>query len=221
MTRFRKILEPFHIGKVETRNRIIQTAAGTSFWSPGDRRVTEKALAYYEAVARGGAGLIMMESPITEAPFDEPGDIRMRLDDDCYVEQVAELVRVIHKHGCPTFMQFYHRGPWIQPYAPSRPRYAASAVPPVVSEFDLPNIGAPRELSVSEIGDLIEPLCRLCCSGKESRIRRCRAECRGRSSFFQLSFPFYQQKDGRVRFPNHRRPKPFPSRHGQSNQGCL
>ncbi len=78
----------------------------------------------------------------------------MRLDDDHYLEQVSELVGVIHKHGCPTFMQFYHRGPWLQPYAPHRPRYAASAVPPVQSEFDLPNAGAPRAPSVSEIQNL-------------------------------------------------------------------
>jgi 2,4-dienoyl-CoA reductase (NADPH2) len=155
MTDFTKILEPFHIGKVQTRNRIIKTAAGTSFWTPGEQRVTDKALAYYEAVARGGAGLIMMESPITEDPFDEPGDIRMRLDDDRYIDQVAELVSVIHKHGCPTFMQFYHRGPWVQPYAANRPRYAASPIAPVTSEFDLPNEGLPRELTIPEIDDLV------------------------------------------------------------------
>jgi 2,4-dienoyl-CoA reductase (NADPH2) len=154
MTKFQKLLEPFHIGKVKTRNRIIKTAAGTSFWSPGDRRVTDKALAYYEAVARGGVGLIMMESPIVEHPFDAPGDVRMRLDEDRYIEEIGELVRAIHKHGCPTFMQFYHRGPWSQPYAPNRPRYAASAVRPVVSEFDLPGIGGPRELTISEIEEL-------------------------------------------------------------------
>jgi len=111
MKKFRKLLEPFHIGKVETRNRMIKTAAGTSFWSPGERRVTERALAYYEAVAKRGVGLIMMESPIVEHPFDAPGDVRMRLDDDRYIGEISELVKVIHKHRCPTFMQFYHRGP--------------------------------------------------------------------------------------------------------------
>ena len=155
MNEFRRLLEPFHIGKVKTRNRIIKTAAGTSFWSPGDRRVTDMALAYYEAVAKGGAGLIMMESPIVEYPFDAPGDVRMRIDDDRYIEELSELVGVIHKHGCPTFMQFYHRGPWIQPYAPDRPRYAASAVKPLASEFDLPGEGVPRELTIPEIEGLI------------------------------------------------------------------
>jgi 2,4-dienoyl-CoA reductase (NADPH2) len=153
---FRRLLEPSSIGKVKTRNRIIKTAAGTSFWSPGERRVTDKALAYYDAVARGGAGLIMMESPIVEYPFDEPGDVRMRIDDDRFIPQLTELVGVIHKHGCPTFVQFYHRAPWDQPYAQNRPRYAASAVKPVESQFDFPSEGSPRELTVEEIVELVK-----------------------------------------------------------------
>ncbi|HEX2964159.1 MAG TPA: FAD-dependent oxidoreductase [Syntrophorhabdaceae bacterium] len=156
MQSFSKLLEPSSIGKVKTKNRIIKTAAGTSFWSPGERRITDMALAYYEAVARGGAGLIMMESPIVEYPFDEPGDIRMRIDDDRYIPQLRELTDIIHKYECPTFIQFYHRGPWNQPYAQHRPRYAASAVKPTESEFDFPSEGVPRELTLEEIAELVQ-----------------------------------------------------------------
>ncbi len=156
MKTFSKLLEPSSIGKIKTRNRIIKTAAGTSFWSPGERRITGMALAYYEAVARGGAGLIMVESPIVEYPFDEPGDVRMRIDDDRFIPQLKELTDVIHKYGCPTFVQFYHRGPWNQPYAQHRPRYAASAVKPPESEFDFPAEGVPRELTVEEIAELVQ-----------------------------------------------------------------
>ncbi len=152
--KFRKLLEPFHIGKVKTRNRIIKTASGTSFWSPGERRVTEKGLAYYEALARGGVGLIMFESPIVEYPFDEPGDVRLRIDDDRYIEEIAQLPAVIHKHGCPVFVQFYHRGPWLQPYAANRPHVAASPVVPPSGEFDLHGDEPPRELTISEIQEL-------------------------------------------------------------------
>ncbi|HUJ70114.1 MAG TPA: FAD-dependent oxidoreductase [Syntrophorhabdales bacterium] len=154
MKNFTRLLEPFHIGKVKTRNRIIKTASGTSLWSPGERRVTEKGKAFYEALARGGVGLIMVESPIVEYPFDEPGDVRMRIDDDRYISEVSEIADVIHRHGCPAFVQIYHRGPWTQPYAPNRPHIAASPVVPEYSEFDLHATTPPKELSITEINEL-------------------------------------------------------------------
>jgi 2,4-dienoyl-CoA reductase (NADPH2) len=151
---FQKLLEPYHIGKVKTRNRIIKTASGTSFWNPGEHRVTEKGKAFYEALARGGVGLIMVESPIVEYPFDEPGDVRLRIDDDKYIHDHSEIADVIHKHGCPAFVQFYHRGPWLQPYALHRPHIAASAVRAPVTDFDLHGEAAPKELTLAEIDEL-------------------------------------------------------------------
>ena len=153
-TEFQKLLEPYHIGKVKTRNRIIKAASGTSFWNPGEHRVTEKGKAFYEALARGGVGLIMVESPIVEYPFDEPGDVRLRIDDDKYIQDISEIAEVIHKHGCPAFVQFYHRGPWLQPYALHRPHIAASPVRAPVLDFDLHGEAAPRELTIAEIDEL-------------------------------------------------------------------
>src|SRR4030042_705611 len=88
---FHKLLEPFHIGKVKTRNRIIKAASGTSFWNPGEHRITEKGKAFYESLAKGGVGLIIVESPIVEYPFDEPGDVRLRIDDDRHIKELREV----------------------------------------------------------------------------------------------------------------------------------
>jgi 2,4-dienoyl-CoA reductase-like NADH-dependent reductase (Old Yellow Enzyme family) len=96
----------------------------------------------------------MVESPIVEYPFDEPGDQRLRIDDDKYIQDISEIAEVIHKHGCPAFVQLYHRGPWLQPYALHRPHIAASSVRPPVSEFDLHGEAAPRELTIAEIDEL-------------------------------------------------------------------
>ena len=153
-TAFERLMSPGLIGSVRTRNRIIKTASGTSFWNQGERRVSEKGIAFYEALARGGVGLIMFESPIVEYPFDEPGDVRVRIDDDRYVEDVAQIPQAIHRYGCPVFVQFYHRGPWLQPYAPNRPHVAASPVVPPPAEFDLHGLTPPRELSIGEIEEL-------------------------------------------------------------------
>ena len=157
-SRFYKLLEPFQIGQLKIKNRMFKTGSGTNLWDPGEHRISEKALAFYGAVARGGVGLVVVESPIMESPFDEPGDLRYRIDDDKYIPDIRELTQAIHRHNCPAFVQLYHRGPWPQPYAPRREQVAASAYnPPIVqSEFDHHGEKAPRPLTIPEIEEIAE-----------------------------------------------------------------
>ncbi len=111
-TRFEKLLEPGYIGKVRTRNRMIKAANGTSFIEPSGY-VGERALAYYETMAKGGVGLIIVESCGVEYPLGvQHPPVQCHLDDDKYIPSYRELTGVIHKHGCPAFIQFQHAGPW-------------------------------------------------------------------------------------------------------------
>ncbi len=61
MKRLEKLLEPYHIGSVKTRNRIIKTGATTLYWHQDELHMNKRTLAYYEAIARGGVGLIIQE----------------------------------------------------------------------------------------------------------------------------------------------------------------
>ena len=61
-TKFEKLLEPYHIGSVKTRNRLIKSGAGLRYRANGDNPVTEKAKVSHESFAKGGVGLIIMES---------------------------------------------------------------------------------------------------------------------------------------------------------------
>jgi 2,4-dienoyl-CoA reductase (NADPH2) len=147
--RFEKLLEPGYIGPVKTRNRIIKTAAGTHWSNQEHFHMNPKTLGFYEAVARGGVGLIIVESPSIDYPA--AGE-RHRLDDDKYIDSYRELTEVIHKHGCPTFLQFYHNGPMGQPGSP----YVVCSSPVVVeSELDLHN-QPPRELTITEIEEIVD-----------------------------------------------------------------
>src|SRR4030065_2533848 len=96
---FEKLLEPYHIGRVQTRNRIVKTAAQTYFFDSGEHRISVRAKAFYEALARGGVGLIIVETPAMEYPLRETGDRRFRIDDDKFIKNVSELTKVIHTHG--------------------------------------------------------------------------------------------------------------------------
>jgi 2,4-dienoyl-CoA reductase (NADPH2) len=152
---FEKLLEPYHIGRVQTRNRMVKTASQTYFFDSGEHRISERAKAFYEALARGGVGLIIVETPAMESPLSEIGDRRFRIDDDKYIKDISELTKVIHKHGCPTFVQFYHRGPWGGVYALMAPPIAASAVT-IKSEYDVHEETPPRAITISEIEELVD-----------------------------------------------------------------
>src|SRR3972149_7568734 len=110
--KFKKILEPGRIGSVKTRNRIVKTGAGTFMWHQDETSMNAAILAYYESLARGGVGLLIVESPTIDYPLGARWRHRYRIDDDRYIQGLSELVAVIRKHSCPVFMQMNHDGPW-------------------------------------------------------------------------------------------------------------
>jgi len=109
---FEKLMQPANIGPVKTRNRIIKTANGTSFLEPTGY-IGDRAKAYYEAMAKGGVGLLIVESCGVEYPLGvQHPPVQFHLDDDKYIPNYHELTDVIHRQGCPAFIQFQHAGPW-------------------------------------------------------------------------------------------------------------
>jgi len=157
--RFEKLLEPYHIGPVKTRNRIIKTGASMMYWHEDELHMNERTKSYYEAIARGGVGLLIVESTTIDYPLGVRWRTRYRMDDDKFIQGMSELTQVIHRHGCPTFMQMWHDGPWQNPLFPN--------LPPV---YDGPPIGAspvnlnvegdfhrdvPRVLTIPEIEEIV------------------------------------------------------------------
>lgn len=156
---FERLLQPGKIGSVTTRNRIVKTGASMCYWHSDHVRMSEKAKAYYGAVARGGVGLLIIESPAVDWPHGSRWKERYRIDDDRYIEGMAELAEAIHVHGCPTFVQMWHDGPW------QNPLFGAPGLfegPPIgASPVNLEAIGdfhrdVPRPLSVGEIEEIID-----------------------------------------------------------------
>jgi len=153
--KFQKLLEEGQIGRVRTRNRMIKTANGTSFIEPTGY-VGDRALAYYETMAKGGVGLLITESCGVEYPLGvQHPPVQFHLDDDKYIPSYAELVKVIHKHGCPTFIQFQHAGPWNPTgLLPKRDTKAASAL--TQEELPGPGFAVPRGMSHAEVLEYID-----------------------------------------------------------------
>ncbi|HEX2964653.1 MAG TPA: FAD-dependent oxidoreductase [Syntrophorhabdaceae bacterium] len=146
---FEKLLEPYHIGSVKTRNRMIKSAAGLQYWIQGDNPVTKKALYFFDALARGGVGLIIMESPSIEA-----GGKSFRLDNEKHIKAMSEVTGIIHQHGCPVFVQLANMSNWNMRKSPEYDTRGASPVC-VFSEMD--NHGfMPRELTIPEIKEIVQ-----------------------------------------------------------------
>jgi 2,4-dienoyl-CoA reductase (NADPH2) len=157
---FEKLLEPYHIGSVKTRNRIIKTGASTLYSHEDELHMNKTMLAFYEAIARGGVGLLIVESPTIDYPSSSRWSQLFRLDHDKYIEGMSELVQVIHKQGCPTFMQMVHLGPWQNPLFPNEP--PISDLPPVGAspvKLDAPGDfqrDLIRELTIPEIEEIVD-----------------------------------------------------------------
>ncbi len=106
---FEKLLEPFAIRDVKLRNRIVKPAQGMVF-ATDDGYVTDRNRGYYETLAKGGVGLVIVEIACVDFPVGASGPAHLAIDDDRYLPGLGALTKAIHQYGCPTFVQLGHAG---------------------------------------------------------------------------------------------------------------
>ena len=70
--RFTKLFEPGQIGSLKLKNRLVRTAAGVDYLDENDFVKLEQELPFYEALARGGVGLIGLGGTILDYPRCSP-----------------------------------------------------------------------------------------------------------------------------------------------------
>ncbi len=156
--RLESLMEPGSIGSLRTKNRIIKTAAGTGY-ADKDGNPTDRMADFYAAIAKGGAGLVIVENCAVEWPRGaHVVPTGFRLHDEACVPLHARMVAEIHKHDCPVFVQLMHAGPWFAklPGLGPQERITASTIseedmPPSVWEW-VPG----KELTVPEIHDVVD-----------------------------------------------------------------
>src|SRR4030042_607899 len=92
------LFSPIRIGKMELENRIVMSPMDVDQAMPGEGSVTDSMIAYYEARARGGVGLM-----ITGHAFvDLRGRAMMAqtaIWDDGFIPGLARLSKAVHTHG--------------------------------------------------------------------------------------------------------------------------
>ncbi len=161
--RFEKILEPCNLGQLRIKNRMIKTASGTASSYDMGGFVNDRHMAMYEAIARGGAGLIIVEMGGIDPPLGLHNRFQLLLNDDEHIPGFSRLAQVIHKHGCYVLQQLFHAGPWHDPHSGLQPISSSSLtadellglipseVPTALTANQLP-----QGLTIPEIEDIVD-----------------------------------------------------------------
>ena len=82
---------------------MIKSAADMGF-SDAQGNVSLKHKLYYEALARGGVGLIIVETTMIEPYKGDGPHTFLRICDDSNIPGLTELAGLIHRHNCPAFI---------------------------------------------------------------------------------------------------------------------
>ena len=151
-TKFRKLMEPGYIGSIRTRNRILKTGSTLGFYPWEDGHVQQKVIDSYEALAKGGAGIVTVGA----APLGVPPGRGYLMDDDKYLPSMTRLAESIRKHDCPAFVQTFHLGPMLPPFLVSAGVQPVAASSLDKSELPLPYLAVPKELTIAEIEGIVE-----------------------------------------------------------------
>ncbi|MFH0974900.1 MAG: FAD-dependent oxidoreductase [Spirochaetota bacterium] len=104
------VFQPGRIGKLETKNRVKYAATETNF-PFGDGYVNDKEVAYMEAQARGGAGIITTQGAYPDKAGEGKGfKGMMAIYDDRFIPGLARIAAVIRKHNVLSCIQILHCG---------------------------------------------------------------------------------------------------------------
>ncbi|MBA7599337.1 NADH oxidase [subsurface metagenome] len=107
--RFRKLLEPGRIGKMELKNRIVQSAMGTSL-EREDGFVDDRIKDFYEERAKGGVGLIVMGIGAIDHPDGKVLPGQLGLSEEKFIPGLKEMAEAVHRHGAKLAIQLQRGG---------------------------------------------------------------------------------------------------------------
>lgn len=103
---FPHLLSPIAIGSCEIANRVVSTGHHTYL---ADGVPDERLIAYHEARARGGAGLIVSEIVAVHETAGFSPDL-LKAETEAVIPAYANLVSACHHHGARLFAQLFHPG---------------------------------------------------------------------------------------------------------------
>ncbi len=106
---YEKLFQKGRIGNVELKNRLVMTPMGTNL-AELDGTPGPAMLAYFEARAAGGCGLIMPEICRVNEATGAGMFRQISATSDRHIPGLAKLAQTIHKYGAKIFIQLHHPG---------------------------------------------------------------------------------------------------------------
>lgn len=142
----KKLCQPIMIGQMRLKNRMVMPPMVVRYASD-DGYVTDCSRRYYEARAKGGVALVILEAsyihPAGQLLPNEHG-----ISDDKFIPGLSQLVEAIHRHDAKAAVQLVHAGRVVNPQTTGVQPVAPSAIP-------APGGETPRELTPGEITEII------------------------------------------------------------------
>ncbi len=140
------ICQPLKLGSMTLKNRMVMPPMVVRY-ADEDGFVTDRTVNYYEARAKGGAGLIIQEATYVSTNgqilANEPG-----ISDDKFIPGLSRVTEAIHRHGAKAAVQLVHGGRTAFFRVPGGRRISASALA-------APGYPAPSEMTKSDIEEVV------------------------------------------------------------------
>lgn len=147
---FPNLFRPGRIGKLEVRNRIISGPMERNLVNE-DGSMTERYVDYLVERAKGGVGLILLESTFVD-PRGRGHRYQLGAHDDSMVPGLRRMAEAIHRAGGRVGVELYAAGRQANQFITGRQPVAPSPRPSLVQN-PLP---MPRELTVEEIHEIVQ-----------------------------------------------------------------
>lgn len=113
MSPYPHLLSPGRIGSMELRNRVVLCPMGILL-SNADGSVSDTEVAFYEARARGGAGLLLIGTAQVAYPEGVNHPQMQAISDDRYLPGMRRLADAVHAHGSKIAAQLNYMGIYAQ-----------------------------------------------------------------------------------------------------------
>ncbi|MBC8381402.1 MAG: FAD-dependent oxidoreductase [SAR92 clade bacterium] len=107
--KYQQLLSSGSIGNLTLKNRIILAAMGSNY-AGANGHVTEQLQAYYEERAKGGVGLIILETSAVSWPAGASMPYMLGFSKDEFIPGLQSLTKRVHRHGAKIAAQLNHSG---------------------------------------------------------------------------------------------------------------